>query len=167
MVYCTKITFNEVIQINKHYNTDTIIYFEINNWFSGRDYPDREPFTTKWITSYGGIFNNDAWCKENKLCVVAKTIDMAQNWCITANKAWVLENCPYILSNDTDEVEFKVGTPNGWETKIEKHKLNKFLRFPNEDGTVYGQFYSQFLPYEECNFGVTYEDDDDVTDEVK
>lgn len=87
---------------------------------------------------------------------------MSQNWCITANKDWVLENCPYILSNDTDEVEFIVRTPNGLETKIEKHKLNKFLRFPDEAGNVYGQFGSQFLPYEECNFGVTDEDDEAI-----
>ena len=23
-----------------------IVYFELNNWFSGRDYPNEEPFTT-------------------------------------------------------------------------------------------------------------------------
>lgn len=27
---------------------DNIIYFEMNNWFAGRDYPDCEPFLT-WM----------------------------------------------------------------------------------------------------------------------
>lgn len=139
-------------------NNPEIIYFEINNWFAGRDYPNREPFLS-WITGYGGKFNDEKWCKENKLCVVAGNLDMSSNWCITATKDWVLKNCPYILSDEIDQITFQVGNSNGWEDKIEKYALNSFLRFPNKDGIVYGKFDWEFLPWDEENFGVTYHED--------
>jgi len=139
-------------------NCPEIIYFEINNWFAGRDYPNREPFLS-WITGYGGKFNDEKWCKENKLCVVAGNLDMSSNWCITATKDWVLKNCPYILSDEIDQITFQVGNSNGWENKIEKYALNRFLRFPDEDGIVYGKFDWEFLPWNEENFGIIYHED--------
>jgi len=141
-------------------NNPEIIYFEINNWFAGRDYPNREPFLS-WITGYGGIFSNEKWCKENKLCVVAGTLDMSYNWCVTATKEWVLENCPYLLSEEVDKVTFKVheAGSHGWKDKIEEYALNRFLHFPDEDGNVYGTYDWMFLPWCEENFGVTYHED--------
>ena len=47
------------MEINKD-----VVYFELNNWFSGRDYPNAEPFLT-WICE--NKFSNDEWLKENKL----------------------------------------------------------------------------------------------------
>lgn len=135
-----------------------IVYFEINNWFAGRDYPNREPFLS-WITGYGGIFNNEEWCKENKLCVVAGTLDMSHNWCITATKEWVLEHCPYLLSDEVDTVTFIVGIRGGSIKEKEDYKLNQFLRFPNKNGDVYGRFGWLFLPWCEENFGITYHED--------
>ena len=41
---------------------EEIIYFEINNWFAGRDYPNEEPFK-QWVKDEQ--FSDDAWCKEN------------------------------------------------------------------------------------------------------
>ena len=29
-------------------NNEEVVYFEVNNWFSGRDFPDCEPFLT-WM----------------------------------------------------------------------------------------------------------------------
>lgn len=135
-----------------------IVYFEINNWFAGRDYPNREPFLS-WVTGYGGQFNDEEWCKENKLCVVAGTLDMSYNWCVTATKEWVLKNCPYILSSETDKVTFKVMSSGTWEDEVEEYALNRFLRFPDEDGDVYGEFDWMFLPWCEENFGITYHED--------
>lgn len=108
-----------------------IIYFELNNWFPEKHYPAEEPFTT-WIGNDLNIyFNNEKWVKENKLCVVKSIIDMSVNFCITATREWVENNCPRLLT-----------------------KYKKFLRHPNEDGDVYGQFDDKFLEYAEENFGI-------------
>jgi hypothetical protein len=108
-----------------------IVYFELNNWFSGRDYPDDEPFLS-WMRNDLQIkFNDEDWVKENKLCVVFDFVDMSQNFCITATKKWVEKNCPSLLTIHT-----------------------KYLRFPNEYGEVYGRFGHEFLEYEEYNFGI-------------
>lgn len=135
-----------------------IVYFEVNNWFAGRDYPNREPFLS-WITGYGGIFSDEKWCKENKLCVVAGTLDMSHNWCVTATREWVLENCPYLLSEEVDKVTFKIMENGEWKDWVKEYALNRFLRFPDEDGDVYGTFDWMFLPWCEENFGVIYHED--------
>ena len=113
---------------------EDIIYFELNNWFTGEDYPDAEPFLSWLIDDSNQAFRNEKWVKENRLCVVFTPIDMSQNYCITATKDWVLKNCPDLL-NDKE--------------------CKQFLRFPDEDSNVYSDFGMEFLPYEEENFGVT------------
>jgi hypothetical protein len=123
-----------------------IVYFELNNWTPGVDYPDDEPFTT-WIgNDLKIVFNNEEWVKKNKLCVVQSLVDMSSNYCITATEDWVLENCPKLLT------EYK-----------------EFLRFPDEDGDVYGQFDNQFLEYSEENFGIMlvrdYDEDEEDEEE--
>ena len=77
--------------------SDEIVYFEINNWFEGRDYPPDEIFN-KWMNSFQ--LRNDVWCKENKLCVMYGSIDMSMNYCVAAPKSWVEENCPKLLSDE-------------------------------------------------------------------
>lgn len=121
-----------------------IVYFELNNWFAGEDYPDAEPFLSWLIDDSNQAFRNEKWVKENRLCVVFTPIDMSQNYCITATKDWVLKNCPDLLNDK----EFK-----------------QFLRFPDEDGNVYSEFGMEFLPYEEENFGVMEVYDDDYYEE--
>lgn len=109
-----------------------IIYFELNNWFAGRDYPNDEPFLS-WMCSDLHIkFRDEEWVKENKLCVVMDFVDMSQNFCITATKKWVEENCPKLLTEYTE-----------------------FLRTPDEYGEIQGRFGHWFLEYEEYNFGIT------------
>lgn len=76
-----------------------VVYFEINNWYAGRDYPDEEPFIS-WLNAepYGWCLpSSEVWVKENDLVVSAKILDMSLNFCITAPKAWVEENCPALL----------------------------------------------------------------------
>lgn len=109
-----------------------IIYFELNNWMRGEDYPNDEPFIT-WVgNDYDLKFQNEEFVKENKLCVVRSIIDMSVNFCITAKKEWVEKNCPKLLTDYTD-----------------------FLREPDEDGYVYGRFGDEFLEYSEENIGIT------------
>lgn len=108
-----------------------VVYFELNNWFAGRDYPNEEPFLS-WMRDDLNIkFDNDEWVKENKLCVVFDFVDMSQNFCITATKKWVENNCPKLLTTHTE-----------------------YLRCPDEYGDVYGRFGHKFLEYNEDNFGV-------------
>ena len=114
-----------------------VVYFELNNWAQGRDYPDAEPFLT-WMEDDLDIpFGDPNWAKENKLCGVCGLIDMSQNFCITATKEWVKANCPSLLT-----------------------EYIKFLRYPDEDGEVQGQFGHWFLEYKEENFGITLVYDD-------
>lgn len=114
-----------------------IVYFELNNWFSGRDYPEDEPFLS-WMSSDLNLkFKDATWVKANKLCVAFAFVDMSQNFCITAPISWVQNNCPSLLT-----------------------KYTEFLREPDEDGEVYGRFGHKFLEYTDENFGITeYEED--------
>ena len=108
-----------------------IIYFELNNWSCGRDYPDAEPYIS-WMGNDLNInFRSEKWTKENKLVVVASVVDMSSNFCISAKRDWVEKNCPSLLN------EFK-----------------EFQRFPDEGSDrVFGRFDCPFLPYEEENIG--------------
>lgn len=137
-----------------------IVYFEINNWFSGRDYPDDEIFH-KWICN--NQFRDDEWCKENKLCVMCGAIDMSMNYCVAAPKSWVENNCPLLLT-DTEYV-YKTATIR-WDKEgneirdIKEHtkKYSDFLCHPDEYGDVYGHIADDwcFPEYKEENFGVTW-----------
>ena len=113
-------------------NTE-VVYFELNNWFAGRDYPDEEPFIS-WMNvdvHTTKFEDNEEWVKENRLCVAWDFVDMSTNVCVTATRKWVEENCPNLLT-----------------------KYAKFLRTPNKDGDVIGQFGHPFLEYKEENIGV-------------
>ena len=114
-----------------------IIYFELNNWFPDRDYPDAEPFKT-WMGNYLHLrFRDEDWVKENKLVVVESLVDMSMNFCITATKEWVEQNCPELLSI-----------------------YKEFIRQPDEDGeSPYGRFGCPFLEYKEENIGYHYADE--------
>lgn len=108
-----------------------IVYFELSNWTQDEHYPAEEPFTT-WIGNDLNIyFNNEDWVKRNNLCVVRNIIDMSVNFCITATKEWVDKHCPRLLT---------------------EHK--KFLRYPEEDDVVYGDFGDRFLEYSADNIGI-------------
>lgn len=110
---------------------DKIIYFELNNWIPGIFYPDDEPFRL-WIKNDLQIkFDDETWVKKSRLCVVRKLIDMSSNYCITATREWVVNNCPKLL---TDYAEF--------------------IRYKEDDGKVYGRFGTEFKEYREENIGI-------------
>ena len=134
---------------------NNIVYFELNNWFAGENYPDAEPFLSWLRDDTNQTFRNEEWVKENKLCVVFTPIDMSQNYCITATKEWVLQNCPDLVSDKEYDTKFITYSMEGNKEHIEHYSFKQFLRCPDEHGDVFGRFGTQFLPYEECNFGIT------------
>lgn len=139
-----------------------IVYFELNNWFSGRDYPNEEPFKSWMGNDINLRFSNDEWVRENKLCVYESNVDMSINFCITATRKWVMENCPKLLSTDIGVITTQISDNNGeWESVQEVWSYRKFLRFPDEDGEVYGKFGCPFLEYSEENIGVHWWEDDE------
>lgn len=109
-----------------------IVYFELNNWACGEDYPNAEPFLHWMGNDLQLKFNNEVWVKKNRLCVVRGIVDMSVNFCISATKDWVIAHCPSLLT---------------------EHQ--KFLRYPDKYGEVEGRFGHSFLPYSEENFGIT------------
>lgn len=147
---------------------DKVIYFELNNWFSGRDYPPCEP-VAGWVRN--GMFNDDGWCRDNELCVLAGQIDMSQNWCITAPVEWVSANFPQLLTEEHYTyytLKSKPGTIDWeWEKVGYDNAYNSFRRYPDPDDedSVHGQFYWRFLEYEEENYGVRWCNDEDEYEE--
>lgn len=136
---------------------DDIVYFELNNWFSGRDYPDIEPIS-RWVEK--SCFSDDDWCRENGLCVVAGAIDMSENWCISAKKEWVMKNAPDLLSDKEYSYIILRHFANVTERIETVAHYSDFLRNPDEYGEVYGRFGWLFAEYCEENFGVQWNDDD-------
>lgn len=115
------------------------VYFELNNWMPGENYPNEEPFLAWLKNDLNLSFLNEDWVEKNQLCVVAAHVDMSVNFCVTAKKEWVEKNCPKLLTEYT-----------------------QFLREPEDDDEmVYGQFGHEFLPYEEDNIGISFASDED------
>ena len=111
---------------------EELIYFELNNWCSGENYPDAEPFLT-WMSGYVSVFRNAEWVKGQGLAVVFYPIDISQSYLITAPKSWVEENCPELLTT-----------------------YQKFLRIPDPDydpEIPYGLGDVPFQPYDQSTIG--------------
>lgn len=109
-----------------------IVYFELNNWSPGRDYPDVEPFISWMCDDMNQKFQNKEWVKENKLVVVESLVDMSSNYCITATKEWLEDNCPELLT-----------------------KYSEFIKKSDEgDDLPEGRFGCPFLEYKENNIGI-------------
>ena len=77
---------------------EDVVYFSINNWFQGRDYPVGNIFEI-WV-GLNSPLSDDAWCKENKICVECGSIDMSQNWCVSAPRSFVEKYCPELLTDE-------------------------------------------------------------------
>lgn len=141
-----------------------LVSFELNNWFSGRDYPPEEPFTS-WVSYH--TFSDDDWCKKNHLVVLSGHVDMSTNWCITATKDWVKENCPALLHDKQYTYKTK---QSGYDKKLGRivsteilhdASMSQFIRYPDEDGDVYGRFGWHFPEYCEENYGVHFYEEED------
>lgn len=122
---------NNIKSVFYRVNTMDIIYFELNNWSCGCDYPDAEPFISWMKDDLKQKFEDEEWVKENKLVVVESLVDMSMNYCIAATKEWVQSNCPELLT-----------------------KYIQFVRHSEEDGEPpEGRFGCPFLEYDEDNIG--------------
>jgi len=158
-----------------------VVYFSVNNWFCGRDYPPLKCFK-KWLgDDFIQSFRNDEWCKENKLCVYYGCVDMSSNYTVSAPREWVEKNCPELLTDE--EYTYPVRRSKWkkslfgkgkmiWETIEEKRKYSDFVYVPEDpddtpDCDRVGDM--PFREYCEENFGSEYYDtgwwDNDVEDD--
>lgn len=114
-----------------------VVYFELNNWMPGTDYPAEEPFNS-WMDDqkYFVKFRDKEWVTKNKLVVVESMVDMSLNYCISAPIDFVEKMCPKLLT-----------------------KYSTFIREEDDGDPPYGQFGSPFMEYEECNIGLHCWDD--------
>ena len=115
---------------------DDTVYFELNNWFADRDYPNDQPFINWMKNDLNITLRDDEWARDNQLAIVYFPLDMSQNFLISAAKSWVEENCPKLLT-----------------------LYKEFLRFPDTDGCVYSKWGPEFKEYKPSEFGVTEIDD--------
>lgn len=141
---------------------ENVVYFELNNWFGGRDYPPEEPFYTWLGNDLKQAFTNEEFVKENKLVVVCGLLDMSMNYCITAPRKWVEENCPVLLSDNTytyNTIQYHKGEER---TITHIKKYSDFLKFYNEeDGLPEGRWGMPFKEYCEENIGVHWVNEDE------
>lgn len=142
-----------------------VVYFSVNNWMCGSDYPDTPKFRAWLGNDLNNTFRNPEWVKENKLCVRCGNIDMSANYVVTATKEWVEKNCPELLSDDTYEYWVQVCGKDGETIKTKKKKFSDFVFHPNESGEVEDGFGWPFLEYCEENIGIHYYEDPSETEE--
>lgn len=164
-------------------NSEEVIYFSVNNWFSGRDYPPTDNFK-KWLgDDLNQTFRNDEWAKENKLCIYYGCIDMSFNYTIAAPRSWIEKNCPELLGDDEYTYYTIVYKPKkkflgGYKyvnvKEEHKKKYSDFVDKPDKNGDVEDRFGWPYLEYKSKNFGVHYysdpneyyDEDDDETPEL-
>ena len=152
---------------------EEIIYFSVNNWFCGRNYPPTENFK-KWLgDDLNQTFRNDEWAKANKLCIYYGVIDMSQNYTIAAPRSWVEKNCPELLTDEeytyivmqSDPKESVKQGKTVWKHIEHKAKYSDFVDHPDEDGEVIARFDWPYLEYKEENFGCHWYDDEPYDDD--
>ncbi len=155
---------------------EDIIYFSVNNWFCGKDYPPTENFK-KWLgNDLKQAFRSDEWAKENKLCIYCGVIDMSMNYTIAAPREWVEKNCPELLTDYEFTYRTCIHSKDGDKVIEHKKKYSDFVDKPDENGDVEDRFGWPYLEYKPENFGVHWyhdpdeyeeeEDDDDETPEL-
>lgn len=135
---------------------DNVVYIELNNWFSGRDYPIHSKLY-EWVNQYK--FRDEEWVKEQKLVVVCGPVDMSFNMCITAPKEWVEKNCPEMLSDKSYDYNVHRYSAGIDEVVVEHRAYKDFLRFPDEYSEIpIGRYKMPFMEYTEENIGVHWSD---------
>lgn len=151
---------------------EEIIYFEIDNWFAGRDYPNAQPFLNWMNDDLNLTFTNNDWCIDNHLCVEATIIDMSVCFCVSAPRSWIEENCPKLLTDEEcggikiiSHYDANIGAMIN-ETEYDHCSYSKFICKPDENGEVYGRISNlHFAEYKEENFGVHWNDEEDEDEE--
>ena len=139
---------------------DEIVYFELNNWFAGRDYPNAEPFLTWMSDDLKLRFSNEDFVKENQLCVVQSWVDMSTNYCISAPKSWVLQNCPDLLTDKTYSYVITSSSKDGTKKTEYTEPFSKFLRTSEDGEPPVGMFGCPFNEWSPENIGIQFWDYD-------
>jgi hypothetical protein len=144
---------------------EEVIYFSVNNWFSGRDYPPTENFK-KWLGhDLNQAFRNDEWAKENKLCIYCGLIDMSTNYTIAAPREWVEKNCPELLTDDEFTYRTCIHSKDGDKVIEHKKKYSDFVDKPDKYGDVEDhRFGWPYLEYKPENFGCHYYEEGNCND---
>ena len=147
-----------------------VVYFSVNNWMSGEDYPPTENFK-KWLRDdLNQSFRNDKWCKENKLCVYYGAVDMSTNYTVSASREWVEKNCPELLTDEEYTYITRIGKYERkskfskdvelvWEDIEHKKKYSDFVYVPVFEGGTPADDHIGKMPFREyCeeNFGCEY-----------
>lgn len=83
---------------------NNIIYFEIDDWCPGQNYPNCEPFLS-WMSNEtdGSPLRDEKWVKKNKICVKIFPIDMSIDFMITAPRSFIEKECPALLKKENQE----------------------------------------------------------------
>jgi hypothetical protein len=145
---------------------EEIIYFSVNNWFEGQDYPPTKNFKRWLVDDSNQAFKNDEWAKENKLCIYYGCIDMSFNYTIAAPRSWVEKNCPELLTDEEYTYTLCCHWKGGNEVKEYKKKYSDFVDHPDSDGNIISRFDWPYPEYKEENFGCQYyEDPNDCWDD--
>lgn len=141
---------------------EEVIYFSVNNWFSGQDYPPTDNFR-KWLgDDFNQTFCYDEWAKENKLCIYHGYLDMSHNYTIAAPRSWVEKNCPELLTDEEYTYKMCYCGKDGDRYEEIKKKYSDFVDHPDEDGYVEDhRFGWPYLEYKEENFGSHWYEDPD------
>ena len=136
-------------------NKNDIIYIGINNWFYERDFPPIKQLE-EWVDAYK--FNDDEWCKEQKLCVVSGVVDMSVSWLITATRDWVEQNLPELLTDGSYTYGIVTHDRSGeHETQYTK-KFSDFVYHPDDPTRDFSFHGYHFKEYDEEDFGCEYQD---------
>ena len=96
--------------------------------------------------------------KKNKLCVLYGAYDMSTNILVSAPRAWVLENCPELLSDNTYEYD----TLRCNEKVHHVRKYADFVCVSDDEGRIRSKVGGwDFLEYKDENIGTTWYDEDE------
>ena len=115
-----------------------VVYFQMNNWFAGRDYPAEEPFLTWMKDDCKLLLCNGKFAKQNQLCVKVRIVDMAHVFMVTALKSWVEKTCPSLLTEHS-----------------------RFLVQPDASGRYMGRFGMEAFEWKPSHVGTYWMDDYD------
>lgn len=110
-----------------------IVYFEINDWWAGETFPDKEPFID-WCWEIRSYLLNTSWCKENKIISIGYWEDMSISVIVAAPIDWVKENCPSLLDEDRRFILTEEEIEDGPHMKYKEHMIGAYFFSELDEG---------------------------------
>ena len=140
---------------------EDVVYFGFSDWEAGFDYPDTPNFRELIGDRKNCKFSDDAWCRENKLCVVMAPEGDSWIYSVTAPREWVEKNCPEVLGTDYENIK---------KSEDEEYFENRYdLYYLDYDPICFGVLRESKSPAQlfedELNEMCEYDDDEDWEDE--